>query len=206
MNDAAAGGKKRRGAVVRPEGDKKSPAPGAGPFGMAVFLASLSMLFAGSLAGYVVIRLRTPEWPPAGAPAPPSLLWLSTLLLLGCSWTIQRALRAIRGGDQRQLVLWLWRTAGLAVVFLICQTIGWWLFYDAATFQTHLYGFLFYMLTGLHGLHVIGGLVGLGLVLFFAQRQAYSWAHYPGVRLMAIYWHFLDGVWLLLFAILLIDR
>ena len=95
--------KTTRGAgptVLRPSGDKKSPAPGAGPFGMAVFLISLSMLFLGSLVAYAVVRARAGDWPPAGAPALPRALWGSTALLVACSVAVQSALVTIRRGDR----------------------------------------------------------------------------------------------------------
>ncbi|MCP3977915.1 MAG: heme-copper oxidase subunit III [bacterium] len=173
--------------------------------GMAIFLVSISMLFLGALVGYVVIRSRSGVWPPVGAPALPRGLIVSTLLLFGCSVSIQRALSRIRAGDEAGLLRALQLTVGIAVLFLVAQGWSWWVFFHSATFASHLYGFTFYMLTGLHALHILGGLVSLGVVMYFAVRSAYSWAHYPGVRMCAIYWHYLAVVWVVLYVVLLVE-
>jgi cytochrome c oxidase subunit 3 len=191
------------GRIIRTDGERGSDAPGMGTMGITLFLASLTMLFAGSLVAVVWVRISADQWPPAGAPALPRLLWLSTALLIGCSATIHSALGAIRRGDQQGLQRRLILTAVLATLFLSSQAVGWFRFFDAAVFESHLYSFSFYVLTGLHAAHVIGGIVAMAVVLVMAYRGCYSCVHYPGVRNTAIYWHFLDAVWLVLFAFLL---
>ena len=192
-----------KGRVIRTGGERGSDVPGAGTMGITLFLASLSMLFAGSLFAVVWVRISADQWPPVGAPALPRLLWLSTALLIGCSAMIHSALGAIRRGDQQGLRRRLILTAAMATLFLASQTAGWFQFFDAAVFESHLYSFSFYVLTGLHAAHVIGGIVALAVVLVMTYRGCYSGAHYPGVRNTAIYWHFLDAVWLVLFVFLL---
>ena len=96
-----------KGRVLRTRGERGSDAPGAGTMGIALFLASLSMLFLGSIVAVVWVRIGADQWPPAGAPALPRLLWLSTALLIGCSATIHAGLRAIKRGDQYGLQRWL---------------------------------------------------------------------------------------------------
>lgn len=196
----------RRKIVLRPQGDKRSPAPGAGPFGMGLFLASLSVLFAGSLVAFLWVRWDVAEWRPAGAPPLPPLLWVSTVLLIACSVGVQFALAGIRAGDSRRLTRGLHATSALACAFLVCQGFAWWSFFDTETFAGSLYAFGFYMLTGLHAAHVFGGLIALGVVSAFAHRGSYSWAHYPGVRLVAAYWHYLDAVWIVLFVTILLTH
>jgi len=191
------------GRIIGTRGERGSEVPGAGTMGIALFLISLSMLFIGSLVAVVLVRASADQWPPANAPALPHLLWLSTALLLGCSAAIHSALAAIRRGDRQGLERRLMGTAGLATLFLACQAVGWFQFYDAAVFESHLYGFSFYVLTGLHAAHVIGGIVALVVVLVMTYRGSYSRAHHTGIRNTAIYWHFLDAVWLVLFGFLL---
>jgi cytochrome c oxidase subunit 3 len=205
MTSVALSGR-RPGRVIRTRGERGADLPGLSTLGMTLFLVSLSILFIGSMVAFLVIRLNASEWPPTGAPAIPRLLWVSTVLLLGCSVTVHAALRAIRRGDQHRLLRWLTLTCGVALLFLGCQTVGWLQFYDAPTFQSHLYGFTFYVLTGLHALHVFGGIAALVVVVILTLRGCYSWAHYPGIRNTVIYWHFLDGVWLVLFGFLLLTR
>jgi len=170
---------------------------------MALFLVALSVLFVGSLVAVIVVRMRAGQWPPSGAPPLPRLLWLSSALLVGCSLTVHTALRAIRGGDRVRLLRWLGVTAGLALGFLVSQSLAWLSFYDPRTFGDGLYAFTFFLLTGLHAAHVLGGLAALAAGLFLAWRGAFSWAHYDLVRHIATYWHFLDAVWLILFGFLL---
>ena len=193
--------------VVRPDGEQGNPNPGMGTMGMAVFLASLSMLFLASIIAYFVVWFTAEEWPPPYAPSLPWSLWLSTLLALGCSVTMQIALLAIKGGNGAKMLRFLWITNGLALAFLLVQGLSWLQFYDRRLFDpssAHLYGFTFYMLTVLHALHVLGGIVALCVVTYRALRGAYNWAYFPGVRHCTLYWHFLDAVWLVLYGMLLL--
>jgi cytochrome c oxidase subunit 3 len=191
--------------VVRPDGERGATVPGAGALGLGIFLASLSMLFVAAMVAYLWVRNLAQAWPPPGAPRLPGGIWVGTLLLLGGSVTVHNALIAIRSGDRIRLNRWLAATLGLGLGFAGVQVWNWLHYYRAdAAFHSHLYGFGFSMLTGLHAGHVLGGLIALGVVLYRARSGAYSWAHYPGVRYVAIYWHYLDAVWLALLALLVI--
>ncbi|HOJ61667.1 MAG TPA: heme-copper oxidase subunit III [bacterium] len=179
--------------------------PGAGRLGMFFFIASLSMLFAASLIGYLAVRLPQENWPPEDMPRLPAGLWFSTAVILLSSAAIQLALRRIRAGDTAGLRKWLWITNGLGYVFLISQTVNWTqLILLRVTASVNLYAFTFFMLTGLHALHVLGGLIELGIVTRKAYRGIYTAAYHPGVEYSAIYWHFLDVVWIIMFALLVI--
>jgi len=192
--------------VVHTRGDRDTRLAGAGDFGLAIFLVSLTILFVGALVGYWVVRGQAASWPPVDAPALPIGIWFSTAALVASSVTIQLSLIAIRRGDQAGLRARLTWTLLLALVFVASQIANWIGFARAdSTFDSHLYSFTFYFLTGLHGLHVLGGLVALGYVRWRAQRGAYDRAGHSGVRLAAIYWHFLGVIWLLLFGLLLLD-
>lgn len=174
-----------------------------GRLGMRLLLLSLSMLFAASLVGYVVIRSGASAWPPPGMPGFPSGLWVSTALILLASVTIQWAVAAVRRGDQRSLRYGLLATALLGAGFLASQTVNWFvLVAEHLTPKVNLYGFTFYLLTGLHAAHVVGGLIPLVITTVRAFRGAYTTEFHPGVENVATYWHFLDGVWLVLFVVL----
>lgn len=205
--------------VVRPEGEQGVEAPGMGLMGMWVFLASLSMLFIAGIVGVVWVRIQATAWPPPGMPDLPPALVLSTLLALGCSVTMQLGLNAIRRGDNVRLNRMLMTTNALAAGFLIVQLFCWIRFYGQADFSAprpldpmearlqgarpELYGFMFYMLTVVHALHVVGGMIALAVTTHNARRGLYNWAFYPGVRHATLYWHFLDVVWLVLYAVLI---
>ena len=93
-----------------------------------------------------------------------------------------------------------------ALGFLTCQAWSWTIFARTTTlYGGNLYAFTFYMLTGLHALHVLGGLIGLVVTLVRARRGDDSRAHDPGVRSTALYWHFLGAVWVVMFATLLLS-
>jgi cytochrome c oxidase subunit 3 len=195
----------RAGRGATPE-LKQPPVPGASTLGMTIFLVSLSVLFAASLLGLLVVRLRVERWVPEGLPPLPSGLWASTALILLSSGTIQWAVVAIRKGNQPGMLRGLLATTALGVGFLVLQTVNWWrmVAVDRVLATGSLYAFTFYVLTGLHALHVVGGLIPLGITTRRARAGAYSWAGYQGVRLTAMYWHFLDVVWVVLFAVLLL--
>ena len=184
--------------------EKQPSVPGAGVLGMTIFLVSLSVLFAASIVGYLVVRLRSPQWIPPGTAPLPIGLWASTLLLLLSSVTMHGAVLFIRGGKREISTRLLVATFGLGVAFLGMQVFNWWrmVAVDAVLATKSLYAFTFYMLTGLHALHVIGGLIPLARTTWRAHAGAYSWADFHGIRLMAMYWHFLDAVWIVLFAVL----
>ena len=182
-------------------GDPRAMDPGVGRLGFRLFLLSLGILFAASMVGFLVIRVRADAWPPPGVPGLPVGLWIGTVVLLVSSATMVVATKAARGGDATRLgpalaVTWL-----LGAAFLGIQIANWMQLAGAEmTARSGLYGFTFYMLTGLHGVHVIGGLIPLAVVTVQSFRGRYTAAEHRGVTYGAMYWHFLDGVWLVMFA------
>ena len=179
--------------------------PGAGVLGMWIFLATLTVLFLAAIVGYLVVRLKATDWPPPGMPRLPAGLWLATIVLLAASVTIHRALRMMRSGERTASTRWLAATLGLGVAFLTVQSWNWWgLIRLHLTAASNLYAFTFFMLTGLHASHVIGGIVLLAVVLARSYRGRYGSGHHPGVTYAAMYWHFLDAIWLLLFAVMVV--
>lgn len=186
-------------------GDREAGPPGTGTLGMTVFLAALAVLFAASLVGYLVIRIRADTWPPEGTEGLPAGLWVSTVVILGCSAAMHVAVKGIREGNRNRLIAGLAAALVLGVAFLGLQAWNWQQLLERnVSASRDLYGFTFYMLTGLHGLHVIAGLVPLVFVLVRAVLGKYTWASHVGVRQLAMYWHFLDVVWLVLFVVLLL--
>jgi cytochrome c oxidase subunit 3 len=189
----------------RPSQRKDQSLAGAGKMGMTIFLVSLSVLFLSSLVGYWIVRSRAASWGPEGGGGFPKGLWISTLVIWASSLTIDRALRSIRTGDRARLVRFLRATFVLGSAFLALQIANWIQLTLAGTSpRTGLYGFTFYLFTGLHAAHVVGGLVPLWIVWKRAARGAYDAVHHAGVLYNAMYWHFLDAVWVVLFAVILI--
>lgn len=184
----------------------------AGKFGMALFLVSLGVLFAANLVGFFVIRWQLGErelWP-SDLPSLPSALWLSTLILILSSMTMQWSLNSVRAGRSEHLRSGLLLTLLLGIAFLLIQTRSWltWMvpiaqrWHESDSFRFALTGF--YILTGLHALHVLGGLVPMAVVARNAFRDVYSPAFHSGVQYAAMYWHFLGAVWIVLLAAMLL--
>jgi cytochrome c oxidase subunit 3 len=198
---AANGHSHGNGKGARDAATKERPAPGAGSFGLAIFLVSLAVLFLGSLVAYAAIRMQAPVWPPPDLPPLPRTLILSTALIFAGSVTVQAAVHCARANRQWALRAALMATLLLGAAFLVSQTVSWAEMLGArATPTSHLFGWLFYFLTGLHAAHVVGGLIPLGVVTVNAFYGRYSPLRHTGVRFSAIYWHFLGGVWITLYA------
>ena len=178
----------------------------AGVFGMWLFLITLAMLFGASILGYLVVRVNadpTEPFVPEDAPALPHLLLVSTVALVASSYTMHRTTRAVRQGMQAVAARMAGITLVLALAFLLLQAWAWIdLWRQNLRIDDGLYAWTFYVLTALHALHVIGGLIPLGVVWWRAGHGRYSPQHPEGVVYCAMYWHFLDAVWLLLYATL----
>jgi cytochrome c oxidase subunit 3 len=173
---------------------------------MWIFLAALTVLFVASIVGYLIVRLKAEAWPPPGMPRLPSGLWLATGLLLAGSVTVHLALTRIRLGQRTAAVRYLGATLALAVLFLVTQTWNWWGLVAAKMTATtkNLYAFTFFMLTGLHAAHVVGGVILLAVVTTKAARGRYGSGRHGGITYAAMYWHFLDAIWIVLFGVLLV--
>jgi cytochrome c oxidase subunit 3 len=184
----------------------------AGVFGVRLFIVSLSMLFGASLLAFVIIRVQLEQkhlWP-ENLPDLPPLLWLSTGVLLVSSVTMQWALAGVRAGQSDSLRIGMALTMVLGAAFLMIQARCWLIWTEPISqrwMESDEYRFAltsFYILTGLHALHVIGGLVPMAIVTRNAFVGMYSAEHYAGVRYTAMYWHFLGAVWIVLYAAILL--
>lgn len=179
--------------------------PGAGVLGMWILLAALAVFFLAAIAGYLVVRLKATAWPPPGKPRLPAGLGLATVLLLSASVTVHLALRAIRTGELAVSARRIGATLALTLAFVIVQLWNWWaLIRLHATAASNLYAFTFFMLTGLHAAHVAGGIVLLAVVWTRARRRRYGSGKHEGITYAAMYVHFLDAVWLVLYAVMVV--
>lgn len=179
----------------------------AAQLGMLCLLASLAMLFAGSLVAYLLTRSNNPNWAAVRFGLPWGLV-VATLDLAVISYTFEASLRAVRSNQQTRLLRTLHWALALIVGFLVLQSVNW---ADVRSLnpdgQSHILAlFSFYMLTGLHALHVVGGVVPLLIVIQRAKAREYSSSRHEGIRLLAQYWHFLGVVWLILVGCLALAR
>lgn len=169
---------------------------------LAVKLAILSeiMLFGAFFAAYFVLRAASGEWPPPQGPERPELLLpgLNTGLLVVSSVTMQLAVRAARAGGSSGLLRWLGGTLLLGGVFLVVQ--GYEFASNGFGLGAGVFGSTFYILTGFHGAHVLIGLLLIAIVANRARLGLVSSESHTAVEATSYYWHFVDVVWLFLFA------
>jgi cytochrome c oxidase subunit 3 len=170
--------------------------------GMVIFLGGWAMMFAGLFFAYGMVRARAESWPPTGDLRLPMFLpGLNTLVLLASSLTLWLGLRAVRNARPRALKSWLLATVVLGLWFCGLQLVVWRrMFLDGLTPSSDIYGSVFYALTCFHALHVLVGIIGLLALLPRALRGRFTVQSHTPVRLWAMYWHFVDVVWVLMFV------
>jgi cytochrome c oxidase subunit 3 len=178
-----------------------------GLFGMQLALIPVTVLFIAT-AFVFFLRSRTGfNW---RAVPVPSLLWLSTVLILISSWTLEQSRRGLRNDLYGTYSRWLIRTFYLGMGFLLSQALGLQQLFSRGFFMRHNpHSSLFYLVTVSHALHLLGGLIALGYLLL---RAGLHWDASAAGRKQtrriggatALYWHFLSLLWLCLFLFLLL--
>ena len=166
-----------------------------------MWLASELMFFSGLFAAYFTLRAASRDpWPPEGVHLEVELAAAFTGLLVLSSGTMQLAVRALERDDRAAFRRWIVVTVLLAVAFLANQGREW----TEATFDLgdHAFGSSFFVMTGFHGLHVTGGVVAMFLLLGRAASPRFGKADVPAAEVVSYYWHFVDVVWILMFATL----
>lgn len=172
--------------------------------GMVIFLGAWAMMFGALFFSYAVLRISAPIWPAPGLPRLPlGLPAVNTVLLLTSSWTLSRALGQLKRGQLGRCRDALLLTIGLGVGFGALQIQVWSaLWRSGLHLDSGAYGGTFYLLTVFHVLHV---LVGLGLLLRTVAPLLARAPVAPGrvpAALTALFWHFVDAVWLVMFVAL----
>lgn len=190
------------------------------PWGKAmmwIFLVSDTFIFTCFLTGYLNVRMTTTEpWPLqseifalsfGGAPIPLILIAIMTFVLITSSGTMALA---VNFGYRRDKIKTFWLmvvTAAFGATFVGMQAFEWTKLivdegirpwgnpYGAAQF-----GSVFFMITGFHGLHVTGGVIYLLIVAFKVRKGHYEKKGYEIVEIAGLYWHFVDLVWVFIFA------
>ena len=173
-----------------------------GQVGLAILLTAIIMLFAGLTSAYIVLR-GVPTWQNIELP---SLLWPNTAILVLSSLAIELSRRAIRRNDLQSMRRWLAVGGLLGLGFLIGQLAAWRQLVSAGVYlPSTLQSSFFYILTGLHGLHLFGGIIALTIVLVMALKNRLSAFRYEPLKLCATYWHVMDVLWIYLFSLLLLS-
>jgi cytochrome c oxidase subunit 3 len=172
--------------------------------GIWVAIASIVMLFTALTSAYIVRMASSNDWTPLRMP---KVLWLSTAVILISSVTIEISKRSLKHQRNSQYGLWLTLTALLGVAFVGSQYAAWRnLAHQGVYMATNPHSSFFYLFTAVHGLHVLGGLLALAYLLLRTRKKRDSvegeLRRVGAAEAAAVYWHFLDGLWICLFLLL----
>lgn len=170
-------------------------------FGLITFLASESLMFGGLFAVYLVFRGSLAQWPPEGTEVELLLPTINTIILVSSSFVIHKGDVAIKKDDVNGMRLWYGITAAMGAIFLAGQL------YEYANLgyglKTNIFSNCFYIMTGFHGLHVLVGVLLILGVMWRSRRDGhYSDSKHTGIEMAEIYWHFVDIIWIVLFALI----
>jgi len=166
-------------------------------------IASMAMIFA-ALTSAFIVREGQKKWFNFELPM---VFWYSTAILLISSITVNAAQMAAKKGNMKNAGLYLLITFVLGIVFSVMQFVGWAELAEMGirfVDPNNLSGSFFIVITGTHLAHLAGGLLSLLFTLIKAYAGKYSQYNYLGIKLTAIFWHFLDLLWLYLFVFLVI--
>ncbi len=175
--------------------------PDRGRVGIGMLIVAETALFVIFVVAYLFYAGKSASGPTPGQVL--DLPVLGTICLLASSGTITMAVRALARGAVRVFAGWWLATIVLAVVFLGGTGLEWYrlIVHDGLTIRTNLFGTTFYSLVGLHGAHVVVGLVMLVGVLLFTARGHVRAPQAARTEVVALYWHFVDAVWVVVFLV-----
>lgn len=186
---------------------ERTPPPEGYRIAILLALVSITMLFLALTSAYIFNRANTHPI------VMPRVLWLSTTLIIASSLTMELARRSLRLRHERRFKTWLVVTMMLGLGFLGAQIAAWKdlvesgfyinrNFYNGYAYIRNFHSSYAYIFTGLHGVHLLGGLVALA---YLTMRDQATWTavrRRVSVDVTALYWHFLDGLWIYLLALL----
>ncbi len=178
--------------------------------GTIVWLSSELMFFAGLFAMYFVARANaspTDGWPPAPTHLNLAFAVPVTLVLIASSFTCQMGVFHAERGNVYGLRIWYTITFVMGALFVCGQAYEYFsLVQEGTTLSSSAYGSVFYMATGFHGLHVIGGLVAFAILLIRTRLSKFTPAQATAAIVVSYYWHFVDVVWIGMFVVIYFIR
>lgn len=185
------------------EESRKPVGMNAKMFGLWLFLASVFMIFMSLTSAYIV-RRADGNWTVFDLP---SLFWLTTVVILLSSVTMQWAYFSAKKDNQSTTQLMVILTLILGVVFLVGQFYGWkQLVTDKVYLVGNPSGSFVYVITGLHGLHIVSAVLAVMLLLVAVIRKKVNSRNMLRIEMCTVYWHFLGVLWLYLFVFLIYSR
>jgi cytochrome c oxidase subunit 3 len=170
--------------------------------GMYMALAAILMIFAAFTSALVVRRGISNDWAPTVIP---QILYLNTLILLASSATLEFSRRSLAAGRGESFSRWLNVTMLLGLAFIGGQLLAWReLVAQGVYLSTNPTSSFFYLLTAAHGIHLLGGIGGLAYLVVRARRIADAPKRRTVVDITALYWHFMDGLWIYLLFLIMV--
>ena len=192
-------------SIIIPYVDEPHPVTGVtnAKLGIWLFLASEVMLFGALFSSYIMLRLNSTDWPVGVLNVP--LATVNTVALITSSVTMVMSWASLKMNNFGKFRLYLGATILLSFVFLVIKYIEYSAKFEHHTYpSTHTFYAIYFVMTGLHGLHVIGGII-VNLYLLFPGSK--MWKTEPNrfagrIEVSGLYWHFVDLVWIFLFPVL----
>jgi cytochrome c oxidase subunit III len=169
--------------------------------GMTIGLGAILMFFMALVSAYIVRKGAANDWQPLNVPR---ILWLNTAILILSSFTLSHARTLFSRDDKTGFRHWWLVSTALGFLFLVGQVIAWMQLHSAGVFlATNPSSSFFYVFTAAHGLHLLGGVI----VLFWvAVMPLHKLAQSTATTVASMYWHFMDGLWVFIFLLLLLGR
>ena len=171
-----------------------------------VAMVSMVMVFAGLTSAYVV-RMEKGDWLQFDLP---QSLYISTAIIIISSVTMNWVLASAKKDDLKSMKIAASITLLLGIAFIFSQVNAWGVLVEQKVFfagnQSNAACSFLYILTGLHLVHLVGGILALLVVWIKCLGEKYSSENHYGIKLCAIFWHFLDALWIYLFLFLLFVR
>lgn len=188
----------------------------ASKLGMWVFLVTEILFFGGLFVAYIVFRSWHPDlFEQAAMTLDTTLGALNTVVLIASSLTIVLAVRAAQVDKQRQILIMIGTTILLAIVFMVVKYFEYASKFESGMLPAGMYFYdgidhelapvfysIYYMLTGLHGIHVLVGIGLMGWLFVRAYNGAYHSGYFTQLEVVALYWHLVDIIWIFLFPLL----
>jgi cytochrome c oxidase subunit 3 len=170
-------------------------------------MVSMTMMFAGLTSAFVVSKSRT-DW--LKDFQLPTAFYYSTVVIIGCSILFHLAKKAIQKNDQKTTGLLLLGTLILGVLFVVLQFVGFGQIVENGYYftgrESSITTTFLYIVTVVHLIHLAGGLISLLIIIYNHYKQKYNSVQTLGIELGAMYWHFLDFLWVYLFLFLYFFR
>jgi heme/copper-type cytochrome/quinol oxidase subunit 3 len=171
--------------------------------GMILFIASESVFFAALIMAYAFYRTFPEQGPTPKESLDPLLTGFFSLFLFSSSFSMWQAGRSLEQQKPKRMAIWVAVTILLGITFLVGQGIEWAkLITEGTTISRNLFTTTFFTLTGFHGAHVIIGLIILGTVLGLTLAGEFPGPKSAGVDVASMYWHFVDAVWVVIYALI----